>query len=243
MILYPALDILDGKVVRLKQGDFSNTINYFDDPLEAVKYLEVQGAQYLHLVDLSGAKDPNQRQLNLLKKILSNKNIRFQIGGGVRSITDVEELLSFGADRVVIGSLAIKDVLQTLRILNQYGADRITFAIDIKFNSGHPIVMVNGWQENSSLTFFEALLPYINSPLKRILCTDISVDGMMTGPNLELYRSIIERFPQFEIQASGGISKLDDLIQLKKLGRIQSVIVGKALLNKTITISEALKIC
>lgn len=239
MILYPALDLLDGKVVRLVQGDFAQQTIFSDDPAQLFRQLANEGARYLHLVDLSGARDPKRRQKDLLKSLLKQAPYKVQLGGGIRQIDEIRELLDLGVERVVLGSLIVTDPQTAYAALEQFGPERLTFALDIQLNAGQPIVMSHGWSQSSGLTFRQVIEPFAARGLRRVLCTDIAVDGRMVGPNLDLYRSLRREFPELELQASGGVEKLDDLKALSEVG-VHSVVVGRALLSGAFTLTEAL---
>lgn len=238
MILYPAIDLIDGEVVRLKQGDFARKTVFASSPHELLKHLVEQNATCLHLVDLSGARDPAKRQLPLLKELVDSFPLRIQVGGGIRSLEQIEELLKIGVDRVVLGSLVLTEPEVAKSALKAFGPSRLTFALDIQMRSHEPIVMTHGWQRSSNKTFSEVLTPYLELGLKRVLCTDISVDGLPTGPNVPLYRSLLKTFPDLELQASGGVDQLSDLTSLKDAG-LHSVVIGRALLTGSFTFREA----
>jgi phosphoribosylformimino-5-aminoimidazole carboxamide ribotide isomerase len=161
------------------------------------------------------------------------------VGGGLRTLKEVEELLKLGVDRVVLGSVVVTDPQMTATCLETFGPEKITFALDVQIQNGEPIVMTHGWTKSSQLTFKNLVDQFAPWNLKRVLCTDIAVDGRMVGPNLDLYRRLLEEFPQLEIQASGGVEKLSDLKDLSATG-VHSVVVGRALLSGKFTLSEAL---
>lgn len=240
MILYPAIDILEGQVVRLIKGDFNQQTVFFKDPLEALEIFESQGAEYLHLVDLSGAKNPLYRQTDLIQKMTSHSNLKIQVGGGVRSVNDIKELLDLGVERVVVGSIAITDPEEMNKAFKLFGPDKITLALDVMLNDQDvPIIKTHGWTKDSGKSFKDIADQYSAVNLKRVLCTDISVDGLLTGPNVNLYSKLQKEFPHLEIQASGGVEKLEDLKDLININA-HSVIIGRALLAKHFTLSEAL---
>ena len=244
MILYPAIDLLDGKAVRLAQGDFASACQVSDDPERALTAFANAGATHLHIVDLSGARSPDDRQLVLLKRLLAiQPSLRVQVGGGVRTLSDVGGLLELGADRVVLGSAVSKDPAFAAEALREFSAKRITFAIDVRVaDDGVPMAMVDGWRTATGRSFAELIKPYLQLGIERVLCTDVGVDGLMTGPNLLLYRSLKAAYPTLSIQASGGVSSLDDLRALRTLN-IESAIVGKALYSGAFDVPEALAIC
>ncbi len=237
MIIYPAIDVMDGKCVRLYQGDFAQQTAYEVSPAQTAQRYKAQGAQWLHLVDLDGAKDTNQRQIQLITEIIKQSKLQVQTGGGVRTPEDVQALLNAGASRVAIGSLAIKKPDLTVEILKRFGADKICLAADVKIQNGKHSLAVSGWQEQSDMTLNAFIQNYLDVGLKHLLCTDISRDGTMEGCNFALYEEIQTTFPKIEIQASGGVSSLEDVRKLKAAG----VIIGKALYEGAFSLPEALE--
>lgn len=238
MKIYPSIDILDGKIVRLKQGLFDEVTYYEGTPEQMAKNLLDSGAQYLHVVDLDGAKK-GQREQNLANLFVKGLNV--QVGGGVRTEEDVRKLLDMGCKRVVIGSLAIKDPDLTKNILSKVGVENVTLALDVKQGEDDEYyVATEGWKNIESVTLWSTLEKYMELGLKHLLCTDISRDGMLMGPNVDLYSKIIQRYPDLEVQASGGISSLTCLKQLRKTG-VKACIIGKAFLEGRFTVSEALE--
>ncbi|OAT47382.1 phosphoribosylformimino-5-aminoimidazole carboxamide ribotide isomerase [Proteus hauseri ATCC 700826] len=239
-MIIPALDLIDGKVVRLHQGDYAKQRDYNDDPLTRYQQYEKEGATLLHLVDLTGAKDPSARQIPLLKKLVACVNIPVQVGGGIRTEEDVKSLLDAGASRVVIGSTAISQPEMVKSWFERYGADAIVLALDVRIDKqGKKWVAVSGWQENSSYTLEEIIELYQAVGLKHVLCTDISRDGTLEGSNVKLYKEINQRFPDILFQASGGIGDLQDIADLPASG-VVGVIVGRALLEGKFTLKEAI---
>ena len=239
-MIIPALDLIDGSVVRLHQGDYGQQRDYGSDPLPRLQDYQRQGAELLHLVDLTGAKDPAARQIPLLKKLLAGVSVPVQVGGGIRTEQDVEALLSAGATRVVVGSTAVKDPETVQGWFNRFGADALVLALDVRIDeNGTKNVAISGWQENSNATLEQVVEQYLPFGLKHVLCTDISRDGTLAGSNVELYREVTARFPQVAFQASGGIGNLDDIAQLRDSG-VTGVIVGRALLEGKFSVTEAI---
>nr|WP_202112535.1 MULTISPECIES: 1-(5-phosphoribosyl)-5-[(5-phosphoribosylamino)methylideneamino]imidazole-4-carboxamide isomerase [unclassified Gilliamella] len=239
-IIIPALDLIDGNVVRLHQGDYEQKRDYGNNPLLRLQDYEKQGAKLLHLVDLTGAKDPNARQISLIKSLISGVQIPVQIGGGIRTQNDVEALLSAGAARVVIGSTAIKQPEIVKQWFTKYGAEKLVLALDVRIDSkGNKYVAIHGWQEDSKQTLECVIDSYLPYGLKHVLCTDISKDGTLSGSNVKLYQEISQKYPQIAFQASGGIGQLDDIEALKDSG-VAGVIVGRALLEGKFTVQEAI---
>jgi len=239
-MIIPALDLIDGSVVRLHQGDYGQQRDYGSDPLPRLQDYQRQGAEVLHLVDLTGAKDPAARQIPLLKKLLAGVSVPVQVGGGIRTEQDVEALLSAGATRVVVGSTAVKDPETVQGWFSRFGADALVLALDVRIDEhGTKNVAISGWQENSNATLEQVVEQYLPFGLKHVLCTDISRDGTLAGSNVELYREVTARFPQVAFQASGGIGNLDDIAQLRDSG-VTGVIVGRALLEGKFSVTEAI---
>lgn len=239
-MIIPALDLIDGKVVRLYQGDYDQKTVYSDDPQSLYTIYNEQGAEWLHLVDLDGAKDINKRQLKVIESLIKNTPAKVQIGGGVRTEEDVKGLLDAGAQRVVIGSTAVKEPEMVARWMAKYGPEHIVLALDINIDSqGHKIVAVSGWQEDSGQTIESLLEIYLKVGLKHVLCTDISKDGTLTGSNVDLYTELTAAFPSIEWQASGGIGSLNDITDVARSGA-HSMIIGRALLEGKFSVQEAI---
>ena len=199
-----------------------------------------QGATQLHLVDLDGAKDSTKRQLTVIRKLLANTKAPVQIGGGVRTEQDVIDLLDAGANRVVIGSTAVKDPATVAGWVEKYGADKIVLALDVNIDAqGQRKIAVAGWQEDSGVTIEALLAHYLPVGLKHVLCTDISRDGTLQGSNVALYRDLAAQFPQINWQASGGIGGIADIEALKGSG-VGGVILGRSLLEGKFTVKEAI---
>ncbi|MCX8965822.1 1-(5-phosphoribosyl)-5-[(5-phosphoribosylamino)methylideneamino]imidazole-4-carboxamide isomerase [Erwinia psidii] len=239
-MIIPALDLINGKVVRLHQGDYGQQRDYGSDPLPRLQDYQAQGAGVLHLVDLTGAKDPAARQIPLLKKLLAGVSVPVQVGGGIRSREDVDALLAAGASRVVVGSTAIKQPEVVQSWFNEYGPEAIVLALDVRIDSeNRKEVAISGWQEAAGITLEEVIAQFQPSGLKHVLCTDISRDGTLSGSNVALYREVSTRYPQIAFQSSGGIGSLADIDALRNSGA-QGVIVGRALLEGKFTVSEAI---
>ena len=240
MKIYPAIDLLGGKVVRLQQGRFDATTTYHDDPLKIALNFARQGASYLHIVDLDGARQGQPMQFSLLQSLARAVPLKIQIGGGIRSSAQVAQLLACGIERVVIGSLAVQDPAQTRQLLEEFGGERITLGLDVRLTAaGEPMVATHGWQSQSTVSAHEILDSYLSLGLQQVVCTDISRDGMLSGPNFTLYKSLRERYPQLSLLASGGMHTLDDIRQLRTLD-MGGAILGKALYEGTIALEEAL---
>lgn len=239
-MIIPALDLIDGKVVRLHQGDYGQQRDYGNDPLPRLQEYQQQGGEVLHLVDLTGAKDPAARQIPLLRKLLAGVSVPVQVGGGIRSEDDVAALLEAGAARVVIGSTAVRQPDVVKQWFTRFGADALVLALDVRIAAdGSKNIAVSGWQEDSGVTLeqiVDAFLPY---GLKHVLCTDISRDGTLSGSNVALYQEVCARYPQVAFQSSGGIGSIEDIAALRGSG-VKGVIVGRALLEGKFTVKEAI---
>lgn len=208
------------------------------------RYLEeykLKGVKIIHLVDLDGARNSKNRQLKLFKNILSYTTIPLQIGGGIRSVEDINMFLDLGAKRIVIGSSIINNKVEVKKWLKIYGSDAIVLALDVNIDSyNNKVICINGWREKSKITLEQIIEYFSPYGLKHVLCTDISKDGTLLGPNIELYKEISNSFQHIKFQASGGIGTLQDIISLRKT-KITSVIIGRSLLEKKFRIEEALK--
>ena len=239
-MIIPALDLIEGKVVRLHQGDYGQQRDYGSDPLPRLQDYERQGAQLLHLVDLTGAKDPAARQIALLKTLIAGVSVPVQVGGGIRSRDDVAALLAAGAARVVVGSTAVKDPKQVQQWFREFGAEAIVLALDVRIDANNrKEVAISGWQEAAGVTLEEVIEQYQPFGLKHVLCTDISRDGTLSGSNVALYQDVAARYPEVSFQSSGGIGSLDDIAALRGSGA-RGVIVGRALLENKFTVGEAI---
>ncbi|HDZ9125093.1 TPA: 1-(5-phosphoribosyl)-5-[(5-phosphoribosylamino)methylideneamino]imidazole-4-carboxamide isomerase [Vibrio cholerae] len=238
-MIIPALDLIEGQVVRLYQGDYGQVTEYKVDPAEQFNLYHQAGAGWLHLVDLTGAKNTAARQLDLIARLLASTPANIQIGGGVRSEQDVVDLLEAGAQRVVVGSTAVKQPQLVKSWMEKYGAEKIVLALDINIDEqGTRKVAISGWQEDSGVTIEALIVDYLTVGLKHVLCTDISRDGTLAGSNVELYRDLCRQYPQVQFQSSGGIGSLADIEALKGTG-VAGVIVGRALLDGKFTAQEA----
>ncbi len=242
MIIYPAIDLRGGRVVRLTEGKFDQEKSYGDDPVAVAQGFAKAGATWLHIVDLDGAKDPAKRQTALVERLAKESGLRVQTGGGIRDEAQIAALLDAGVARVIVGSLAAKEPARVRDWLARFGFERIVLAPDVRLDdAGVPRVAAAGWQESTGVALAELLAGYLSSRLVHVLCTDISRDGKLSGPNTALYTSLVQRFPALQIQASGGVSSLDDLRALRATGAT-GAIVGRALYEKKFTLKEALAV-
>jgi phosphoribosylformimino-5-aminoimidazole carboxamide ribotide isomerase len=241
MNIIPAIDLYDGNCVRLDQGCFDAVTTYNTDPTAQAQLFVQSGATQLHIVDLNGAKTGKPVQLEMIRRIRAKTDLTIQTGGGLRYSSSIASSLDAGVDRVVIGSLAAKDPNLLCSLIARYGAKRFVLALDVRINE-QPEVVINGWQQNTGLFLWDLLSRYSSYPDLSVLCTDISRDGMLGGPNLLLYSEAVKCFPQFIWQASGGVAELKDL-RLLALTGVSAVIVGKALYEKRFSLQQALTEC
>ncbi|CAG9296771.1 1-(5-phosphoribosyl)-5-[(5-phosphoribosylamino)methylideneamino]imidazole-4-carboxamide isomerase [Celerinatantimonas diazotrophica] len=240
-MIIPALDLINGQVVRLYQGDYQQQTTYSDDPLSQFLSYQNQGAQVLHLVDLDGAKDTTTRQLSVIRRLISKTQVKIQVGGGIRDEDALSDLLESGAARVVIGSMAVKQPEVVSQWIERYGSEQIVLALDVNVNAaGEKRVAVSGWQDDSGMQIEALLDHYLTYGLKHVLCTDISRDGTLQGSNTTMYKELCQRYPTIQFQSSGGIGSLKDIAELRSTG-VAGVIVGKALLEGKFTVEEAIK--
>lgn len=239
MILYPAIDLLDGRVVRLHKGEFDAVTDYGDDPVAVAERFGEAGASWIHVVDLSGARDGQRRQSGTIRA-LCRTGLRVQTGGGVRSAEDVESLLAMDVERVIVGSLAVTDPERVGEWIGRYGADRITLALDVRRVGGQYRPALSGWTDLMMTTLDDVVKAYDGSGLAHALVTDIGRDGDLSGPNLLLYKGLTERFPDVAWQASGGIASLEDIESVRGTG-VAGAISGKALYEGRFTLEEALE--
>ncbi|HEY0332400.1 MAG TPA: 1-(5-phosphoribosyl)-5-[(5-phosphoribosylamino)methylideneamino]imidazole-4-carboxamide isomerase [Stenotrophomonas sp.] len=237
--VYPALDIREGRVVRLAQGDYARETHYGDDPLQRAQAFADAGAQWMHLVDLDAARFGGYTLAPLLGAIAAT-GLRVQTGGGVRSRDDVARLLDAGAARVVVGSLAVRDSAAVLGWLEEFGGDRITVALDSRQDeAGVWRLPVHGWTETAAETLDLLATRYAAAGLQHLLCTDIARDGMLSGPNLALYAHLRELTPGLQVQVSGGVRDLADVVAARGSG-CAGVVLGKSLLEGRLALQEAL---
>lgn len=233
MRIIPAIDIIEGKCVRLTKGDYSTKKIYNENPLEVAKQFEGSGIQYLHLVDLDGAKSKQIINYKILEQITSKTSLKVDFGGGLKSNEDLKIAFDNGATQITGGSIAVKDPEIFESWIPIYGPDKIILGADCKNEK----IAVSGWQEESQLDVLPFISNYITKGIRYVICTDISKDGMLEGPAFELYKKILEKDSATKLIASGGISKLDDLIRLKELD-CEGVIVGKAIYENRISLKE-----
>lgn len=239
--VYPAIDVRGGRVVRLAQGDYTRETRYPDSAPDLARRYAGQGAQWLHLVDLDAARNGGYGLAALVARIKAETGLRVQTGGGVRRQEDVEAILEAGADRVVIGSTAIREPALAGAWLRGFGPERLVFALDTRRDdSGRWLLPSHGWTEASEVALDELLARHLDHGLRHLLCTDISRDGMLGGPNVPLYEWLAGISPDLRVQASGGVRGATD-VALARAAGCSGVVVGKALLEGGFTLDEALR--
>lgn len=238
MLLIPSIDLRGGHCVRLLQGDFAAETRYTLSPHELLTRYRQLGASWLHVVDLDAARDGTPNNRNLVGRLATQRAVQLQVGGGVREASAIEQLLTSGVSRVVIGSAAVEQPEVVAGWIGHYGAERVCLAFDVRHDEqGTPRVRTRGWRHASSLSLWEAVAAFQEQGLRHVLCTDIERDGALAGPNLDLYREALARFPKILWQASGGIASGADLAALAACG-LPAAISGKALLEERISLEE-----
>ena len=233
MNIFPAIDLIGGQAVRLKKGDYNQKTVYNSDPVSVAKGFKESGAEFLHLVDLDGAKSGNTDNFEVIKQIVKTSGLSVEIGGGIRNIETVEKYISTGVMRIIIGTAAITDPEFLEEAVKKYG-EKIAVGVDIKDGK----VAIKGWTQTADFTCEEFIEKMQNLGVKTIICTDISKDGMLSGTNLTLYKSLSQKF-SVDIVASGGVSTIDDIKALKSMN-LYGAILGKALYTGGIDLKEAI---
>lgn len=234
MKIIPAIDLLDGQCVRLLQGDYKKVTSYNISPINQANYFIKEGFRYLHIVDLDSAKNVDNKNLNIIKSINKIKNLKIQVGGGIRDIQKVKDLLDIGIDRLIVGTEAIKNKNFLNALKNEVDVKKIVFGLDFKIIENEAVLYTNGWLEKSRYKLFDFIEK--NSWIFNILATDISTDGMLSGPNIKIYEKILNK-SNSNLIASGGISAVSDINNLKKIG-IQECVIGKAIYENIIPIED-----
>ena len=233
MKIIPAIDIVNGKCVRLTQGDFGQMKIYRDDPVDVALEFKNANLEYLHLVDLDGAKKGKVVNWSVVEQIQGKTALTVDFGGGISEDDEVEYLLDLGINQLNVGSLAIKEPEKFTHWLNKYGSENFILSADVRNEN----IMINGWLESANYRVLDLADQFIEQGLQYLTCTDIGSDGMLGGPNFELYVKLIARFPNLKINASGGISSIHDLEKLKKLN-LHGAIIGKAIYEGRISLEE-----
>jgi phosphoribosylformimino-5-aminoimidazole carboxamide ribotide isomerase len=233
MIAIPAIDLIDNQIVRLFQGDYGQQTSYPMNPIEYARYISESGLEYLHLVDLSGAKIGELVHQLALKEILSTTNLKVDFGGGIKTKADIECLLDSGVNQVVIGSLCVTEPENVVSLINEFGKERFILALDTDGIN----LKINGWQDSSGITLEEAMKYFRSFTGLTILTTDIRRDGTGRGPSTNLYKELVRKFPDQRWIASGGVESVSDLEELREVG-CYGCVIGKALLDEKITLTE-----
>ena len=235
--IIPAIDIINGKCVRLEKGDYNRKKEYAADPLEMAKKYEDHGIQYLHLVDLDGAKEGKLVNTDVIKRICSQTNLTVDIGGGIKNDEDLEKAFASGAAQVNIGSLAVKNPDLFTSWIEKFGGDKILLSADAM----NGFVAINGWQTITEVKLMEFIDQYLQAGITTIVCTDIAKDGMMAGPSIELYTEILNQFPDVKLVASGGVSQMSDVEKLIEM-KVDGIIIGKAIYENAISLKDLEKL-
>ncbi len=233
MRIIPAIDVIDGKCVRLTQGDYAQKKIYNENPLEVARSFVDAGITHLHLVDLDGARQGKVVNWTVIESITRGTNLRVDFGGGIKTTEEIQRLIDLGVRQVNLGSVAVKDPEQISAWIDRFGARAIILSADVK----NEMISINGWQDDSSINIVTFLRDYVHRGIEDVTCTDISTDGMLAGPNLELYKKILLSFPQINLIASGGVGSVDDLYELEGIGA-DGVIVGKAIYEGKIALDQ-----
>jgi phosphoribosylformimino-5-aminoimidazole carboxamide ribotide isomerase len=236
LTIIPAIDLIDGKCVRLSKGDYAQKKIYNEDPLEVALQFEDHGLKRLHLVDLDGAKASHVVNWKMLEKISSKTSLVIDFGGGIKTEKDLQIIFESGAKMATIGSIAVKNRDLFFSWLTKHGADKIILGADVNDNK----IAISGWLETTEFDVFDFLDEYLKQGVKHVLCTDISKDGMLEGTSLQLYKDIMSRFDSISLIASGGVTHIDELYKLDEIG-VSGAIIGKAIYEGKITLSELSK--
>ncbi len=236
MKIIPAIDIIDGKCVRLTQGDYNQKKIYDQSPLDVATDLVDKGINYLHMVDLDGAKSSSPKNLYTLNQVALETDLKIDFGGGIKSEDSLIQAFRSGANQVNIGSLAIRNPLLVKFWIMKYGSDKIILSADVKEGR----IAVNGWQEKTEIELFDFINDFSDDGAVNFVCTDISKDGMMQGSSVELYDKILDNFPNIKLTASGGVSSIKEMMTLKEIG-VDGVILGKALYEGLVDLEEVVR--
>jgi phosphoribosylformimino-5-aminoimidazole carboxamide ribotide isomerase len=233
MRLIPAIDIIDGQCVRLSQGSYATKKVYENNPVEVAKRFEDSGIKYLHLVDLDGAKKGQITNWKVLESVANETSLTIDFGGGIKTDEDIAIAFNAGAAQITCGSIAVKNPQQVLDWISKYGADKLILGADVKDR----MIATGGWIETSAIQLDDHIATYLKHGIKSVICTDIATDGMLQGPNLNLYQELLTSFPQLKLIASGGVSSVEDLKNLKEAG-LFGAIIGKAIYENKISLKE-----
>ncbi len=237
MKIIPAIDLHEGKCVRLYKGDFDRVTHYSDRPLDVARAYAAMNVDALHIVDLDGARTGSQQNARVVQSLCAQTPLAVQLGGGIRTGERVRQWLDNGVARCVIGSVAVTQSEHVASWFDEFGADRIVLALDVTMDDAGPVLATHGWTRSSGLALWELLDHYASIGAQHLLCTDIGRDGAMTGPNFDLYAEIVRRYPEVRLQASGGVRNIADIERLGRIG-VPAAITGKALLDGKISAAE-----
>lgn len=241
MIVYPAIDLRNGVCVRLMHGRFDQVTEYDQVPAARLAAFAAEGASWVHVVDLDGAETGRAMQHQLIGELAGSIDVKIQSGGGVRDTDDVETLLNAGVSRVVVGSLAVSNPVVVASWLERFSPDRLTLAFDVRVgDDGVPVPALKGWTEAAGVDLWAALDRYPAGTLKHVLVTDVGRDGALTGPNLELLAEVVRRRPELKVQASGGVSSIEDILAAQAIG-CDGAIVGRAIYEGRFTARQAIE--
>ncbi|WP_026940580.1 1-(5-phosphoribosyl)-5-[(5-phosphoribosylamino)methylideneamino]imidazole-4-carboxamide isomerase [Hellea balneolensis] len=239
-MIYPAIDLMDGGCVRLLKGDFNKRTDYTVPPLDVAKSYAAAGAEWMHVVDLDGAKDGKTAQTDLILDVAAESGLKVQTGGGLRELAQIQRLLQGGVERAVIGSLAVTNPQMVKFWISEVGQERVCVALDVNIGEdGDPYPATRGWTEAGERTLWHVLDDYMGTGLKTILVTDIGRDGVEGGSNIDLYKQIMTNYPTLDLITSGGVGTLDHVAELKALNP-HGVIIGKALYEERFTLEDAI---
>ncbi len=237
MKIIPAIDLHEGKCVRLYKGDFDRVTHYSDQPLEVARAYAALSVDDLHIVDLDGARTGSQQNARVVRQLCAASPLVVQLGGGIRDGDRVKYWLENGVTRCVVGSVAVAEPERVAAWIDDFGADSIVLALDVTIGEEGPVLATHGWTQSTGLSLWDLLDRYSTLGAKHLLCTDISRDGAMSGPNVELYTEILRRYPDIRLQASGGVRDIGDIRRLKEIGA-PAAITGKAMLDGKISAAE-----
>ncbi|MDH3758219.1 MAG: 1-(5-phosphoribosyl)-5-[(5-phosphoribosylamino)methylideneamino]imidazole-4-carboxamide isomerase [Gammaproteobacteria bacterium] len=237
MKIIPAIDLHEGKCVRLYKGDFDRVTHYSDQPLEVARAYAALSVDDLHIVDLDGARTGSQQNARVVRQLCADSPLVVQLGGGIRDGDRVKYWLENGVTRCVVGSVAVAEPERVAAWIDDFGADSIVLALDVTIGEEGPVLATHGWTQSTGLSLWDLLDRYSTLGAKHLLCTDISRDGAMSGPNVELYTEILRRYPDIRLQASGGVRDIGDIRRLKEIGA-PAAITGKAMLDGKISAAE-----
>lgn len=233
MLIIPAIDIIDNKIVRLSKGEYNSATVYNATPLEQAKNYELYGFQWVHIVDLMGSKSGEINVAGIISEIKKNCKIKIEFGGGIRSLQDVDKMMEAGIDKVILGSISVNNKTEFEKIINKYGGEKIITAVDVK----DEYIAIKGWTEKSSIHISDHIKYCKSLGLKTFLCTDISKDGLLKGPSYDLYEKLQYEFPGSNLIASGGVSSIDDIKKLTEMN-MYAAVVGRAIYENKINLKE-----